>query len=224
MSQMNRFFVIPLLGSLFLSGCFLPGNISGIPGSGKITTVNVPATGFTKVHQSAVGSVTIAQGEEESVSITTDDNLQQYLEAVAENGELVIRNKSKENLAATKGIEISIKIKSLVELRLTGIGSIAARDVKGQELSVKSDGVGSITLQGEVDSLDAHISGVGNFDSTGLDAKNVVIESSGVGASSVKATESIKVNANGIGSVTYSGHPKDKTIKTSGIGKVSEQD
>ena len=131
MSRINHICVILLVGSLLLSGCFLPKTISGIPGSGKITTVNVRASGFTKVHQSAVGTVTISQGEVESVSITTDDNLQQYLEAVVENGELVIRIKSNESLAATNGIKIDIKLKSLEALRLSGVGSITAQRVEG---------------------------------------------------------------------------------------------
>ena len=79
-------------------------------------------------------------------------------------------------------------------------------------------------LQGEINSLDANISGVGDFDSTDLVAKNVVIASSGVGSSSVKATESIKVNHSGVGNVSYSGGPKDKTVKSSGTGQVSEQE
>lgn len=224
MQKASIVYCLSLCGLLFQTGCFLPGYVSGIPGSGTITTVKSSAMGFTKVHQTASGSVAISQGDEESVSITTDDNLQQYLEAVVENGELVIRNKSEQNLAATKGVQISIKLKSLEALRLSGVGSITATGLKCDKLSVRSDGVGSISLQGEANSLDANISGVGNFDSKELDAKYVIVESSGVGSSSVKATESIKVTASGLGSVTYSGRPKDKTVNASGIGKVAETD
>jgi hypothetical protein len=209
-----------LLSTLLFSGC-LPGFVTGIPGSAKITTVKVEATGFTSVHQASVGSVNISLGEEESVSITTDDNLQQYLSATVENGELVIRTKGNESLAPTDGVKIDVKMKALTAIRLSGVGSITAENVKSPELTVKSDGVGSLKLAGEVDKLAVKVDGVGSFDSSKLDAKNVTVESNGVGSTKVKATESIDVKATGVGSVTYYGSPKEKKINASGIGSVS---
>jgi hypothetical protein len=120
-----------LISALLCSGCFLPGYISGIPGSGKITTVKVEAADFNQVHQSSVGSVNISLGEEESVSITTDDNLQQFISAKVENGELVIRTVGDESLSPTQGIQIDVKVKALTAIRLSGVGSITAENVKG---------------------------------------------------------------------------------------------
>lgn len=214
----NSLLMIPVL---FCSGCLISSFSTGIPGSGKITTQKIDASEFTSVHQATVGAVNVTLGDEESVSITTDDNLQQYLSATVENGELVIRNKSEENLAPTNGIQVDVKLKSLTALRLSGVGSITAENVQGPELTVKSDGVGSVRLAGEVEKLTVNIGGVGSFDSSKLDAKTVKVDSSGVGSAKVKATESIEVNASGVGGVTYYGDPKEKTINASGIGSVS---
>lgn len=215
--------LLPLLGSLLLSGCFMRFN-PGIPGSGKVTTVNVPAKDFDRVKNDSVGALHIKLGAEESVSITTDDNLQQYLEAAVEKGELIFRTKSDVSLAPTKGVKFEVTVKSLKGIHQAGVGSVNAEGISGDALDVQMSGVGSVHLSGTTEKLTVIAGGVGSFDSSNLEAKHVDVTSKGVGSTKVKATESIKVKAEGIGGVTYSGKPKDVKVDASGIGKVKAED
>lgn len=220
MNKHSTRLLLPLLSSVLLSGCFLNFN-PGIPGSGKIVTVSVPAKDFDRVQNASVGALHIKVGAEESVKITTDDNLQSLLEAVVENGELVFRTKGKENLAPTNGVKFEVTIKSLKGIQLTGVGSVKAEGIASESLNVKLTGVGSMDLSGSAEKLVVTAEGVGSFDSGGLEAKHVEVTSKGVGSTTVKATESLKVKAEGIGGVTYLGNPRDVKVDASGIGKVS---
>lgn len=221
MTKIHPLLVLPLLGSLLFSGCFIASFNPGIPGSGKIVTVSIPAKEFDRVQNDSVGALHIKLGAEESVSITTDDNLQQYLEAIVENGELIFRTKGKQMLAPTKGVKFEVTVKSLKGIHLAGVGSVNAEGISGDALDVKMSGVGSMNLTGSTLKLTVSSDGVGSFDSSSLEAKNVEVTSSGIGSTKVKATESLKVTASGIGGVSYVGKPKDVKVDASGIGKVT---
>jgi hypothetical protein len=210
-----------LVGLLLQSGCFLSAFVPGIPGSGTVVTVDIPVSEFSKLHHSTVGTVNLKVGAEESVSITTDDNLQSHLEAVVEDGELILRNKGEENLKPTKGIVFDITVKSLKSVRLSGVGSITAEGIAEPELTVNSTGVGSVKVKGSAETLTVNVDGVGSFDSGELEAKTVVVTSTGVGSTKVKATESLSVTATGVGAVTYTGQPKVLNISDTGVGRVS---
>lgn len=208
---------------LLCSGCMV-SIPKGIPGSGKITTVSAPVQGFARIRHTTVGSLTIIQGEEESVKITTDDNLQPYLEVVVEGDELILRNVGDEPLQPTKGIQITVTVVELKAVALTGVGNITASGIEGPSLEVSSSGVGAIQLAGKVEELSVQVDGVGSFDSTELDAKKAKVVSTGVGMTTVKATESIDIKATGVGGVIYYGAPQEKKIDARGIGSVRAGD
>lgn len=224
MSKIHPLLVLPLLSSLLFSGCLI-GNLNpGIPGSGKLVTISIPAKDFDRVQNASVGALQIKVGAEESVSITTDDNLQQHLEAVVENGELVFRTKGNVNLAPTNGVKFEVTVKSLKGIQLTGVGSVTAEGIASDDLAVTLSGVGSMNLSGSADKLTVITDGVGSFDSSKLEAKHVDVTAKGVGSTKLKATESLKVKAKGIGGVTYVGQPREASIDASGIGKVTAGD
>lgn len=224
MAKFHPPLVLSLLSSLLFSGCFIGNFNPGIPGSGKLTTVSIPAKEFDRVQNASVGALHIKVGAEESVSITTDDNLQQYLEAIVDNGELVFRTKGNENLAPTNGVKFEVTVKSLSGIQLTGVGSVTAEGIASDDLAVTLSGVGSMNLSGSAEKLTVITDGVGSFDSSKLEAKHVDVTARGVGSTKVKATESLKVKAKGIGGVTYVGQPREASIDASGIGKVTAGD
>jgi hypothetical protein len=65
---------------------------------------------------------------------------------------------------------------------------------------------------------------VGVLQAFELLTRNLKLSSNGVGAAEVYASESIDIDAKGVGSVQYKGNPKTKNIVSEGIGKVSAVD
>ena len=70
--------------------------------------------------------------------------------------------------------------------------------------------------------MDVKQSGVGNFDAMNLIADKVIVVNSGVGSVSVYATQELSMINSGVGSITYSGDAEIKTMKSSGIGKITK--
>lgn len=71
---MKRFTVILLAISLAIVAC----NISfpsGVQGSGNIVTQFIDVGGFDQVELTTIGNVYIEQGDTESLTIETDDNI-----------------------------------------------------------------------------------------------------------------------------------------------------
>src|SRR5262245_51229407 len=78
--------LILVLGTAVL-GCF-GGN--GIAGSGNVTTESRTVTGFTDIEISGSGKLIVEQGDSEALSITTDDNLMEYIASEVQGSKLTL--------------------------------------------------------------------------------------------------------------------------------------
>ncbi len=102
----------------------------------------------------------------------------------------------------------------------TGVGNIITENIETEILHVTSEGVGNITLKGRTNNMTVSNEGVGNVQAESMIGKNVKVTNEGVGNVSIYASDSINVESNGIGSITYYGNPKVKNIQKYGMGKV----
>jgi hypothetical protein len=66
------------------------------------------------------------------------------------------------------------------------------------------------------------LSGAGNLDGAQLKARQATVDSSGVGAAVVNASDRLDVTLSGVGNVEYIGSPQVQQ-NVSGIGKVSQR-
>ena len=62
--------------------CAVPFDASTVKGSGNVVTKERDVSGFDKVVVSGLGRVIVTQGDEESLTVETDDNLMQYIETL----------------------------------------------------------------------------------------------------------------------------------------------
>jgi hypothetical protein len=223
-----------LLLAFLLAGCG-----KSVSGSGQIKTTTSQVSGAASVKFFGIGQLLISQGDSDSLSITTDDNLLPLLGSRLEGEILTLDQKSGEHLKPTKGIEYGPKLKALEALDWSGAGKVAISDLKVPRLVVLAAGAGEIQLTnvqvddlildlggavqvvaaGQVKNLTVQGSGAGSLDAKSLGAENATVKLSGTGNVTVNATATLDASVSGVGSITYSGTPK-VTQSITGVGKI----
>lgn len=151
--------------------------------------------------------------EKEELIITASEKTHDRMSINFNRSNLLIDSKT----GQSGQISITVRAKSLEKIVNSG-GNISGR-VFSDELHVENQGVGNITLDGEVTSLEIDNSGVGNVNTLDLLAKKVSFDNSGVG--NLKCTAQIvkKGSLSGVGNVKYHADEEARVSK-SGLGSV----
>ncbi|MBN2446103.1 MAG: DUF2807 domain-containing protein [Phycisphaerae bacterium] len=186
-------------------------------GSGVVKTESRAVAAFDRVELTIAATITISVGGEQSMAITTDDNILELITTTVADGHLVIGCEN--TISPSVPITIDISIPSLAEVNLTGAGTISISGVNSETLELAIQGAGDINVSGKVDALAARISGAGNIGAAGLATREAVVRLTGTGSASVSPTETLDAIITGVGSITYAGDP-EVTQKISGIGTV----
>ena len=79
-----KVFGLLTIGLLFITAC----GLGTIQGSGDVITESRDVSGFDSVSLSGIGRVIITQGDDESLTIETDDNLMKYITSEVRDGTL----------------------------------------------------------------------------------------------------------------------------------------
>ena len=105
---------------------------------------------------------------------------------------------------------------------MTGVGNIEAKGIQGERLTIALTGVGNMTIEGNADSLDLMLEGVGSYQGEAFKTKRTTVQSEGVGTAVVNASEQLDVSVSGVGGVEYIGSP---TVQKSGkgLGQVKQK-
>lgn len=199
---------------------------------------------FTKIDADVVAKIKFVQGDADDyrVVLQAPDNYVDLFSFKVEDDELEIdfaeRNVSIES--ANVGMVVyaptlrklensgvaNIRIDSLttdqLEVENKGVGNMRLKGLKLQTIDVDCSGVGNIELMGETERASLECSGVGNIEADGLKALAVKAEVNGVGGIKCFASERLKGDVNGVGSLQYAGQPKEKQLHRNGVGKLSE--
>jgi len=235
-------FITTLLLSLFLisESHAQGGKDKQVKGSGNITTKTIKTEDYDKID--AVGSMDfiLEKGTEGTITVTTDDNLQEYVKITSGGGVLKVTLENYINYNSKHGIIITIPFEEISEASLTGSGDLIGKDViktssfttnltgsgdvvlalDAENIDSKLIGSGDITLSGNTNSLEASVKGSGDFEGKNLEANNTDVSVIGSGDATVTAKKSIRARVNGSGDIKYSGSPEKSEIKSSGSGTI----
>lgn len=201
---------------------------------------------FSQLTFDAAGEVFITQGEACTLRFEGDqDQVQKVKTQVAEDTLTIIFKTDEKGLKKLKwiGEESKVKyfitLKSLSGLTLSGAGNIYADHLSGeslrilhsgegrlilksivyQELNISLEGLGEILLEGEVQSQDVDLSGLGTFKAEDLRSREANVTVSGAGTARVWAEEELNATLTGAGSILFKGQPVlEKTI--TGLGTI----
>lgn len=197
------------------------------------TTETYDVSGFTALDIGIRGTVSLSQGDSESLSITGPDDVLSDIDVSVDNGRLTIqygpRNwierfftgeadavdvdvtmSSIESLSVSGGAEVvgATPIEA-GELRVgvSGAGEIEL-DITADRLRSEISGAGEMHLQGTAESHRIEISGAGTVRAADLETRESSIRVSGAGECEVYATSRLDVAVSGAGTVRYRGEPR----------------
>ena len=218
-----------------LAGCSFGATV----GSGKMATETRAVSGIEAVEFAFIGDMTLRQGEEESLTISGDDNIVPLIKSEVNNGVLRIYAPGVNLAQSVNPLRYDLQVKDLNSVSLTGVGNIMAPALTAERLAATVSGAGTLrvdelaadvfemnlsglgdaNIAGAVDRQEVNLSGAGNYfgDELRSDVADVTI--SGLGNASVWVTEKLDATISGAGSIEYTGDPQ-VTQQVSGVGSV----
>lgn len=248
--DINEFHIIPLavrrLGESIVDSWSSTesnnNNTETVQGTGTNTTNAIPVDHFTKLEIEGVFDVILKQGNESSVIIDADENLQDHIE-VDVRGEVLTISTGKVKIKKSNRAVVTVIFTELKEIVHNGVGDIRSFNtinckdleleiigVGDAELSLNCtnlvleyNGVGDVILDGIVTHAEFEVNGVGDLKAFDLTVENMDLEQNGVGNSEINVTNELSIDFSGVGNIRYTGKPKIKKISKSGIGSVKER-
>lgn len=228
----KKIFAVVLVLAVALSACTINGypitfTNDHINGSGKVVTETREVSGFDKVDLQSIGNLTIVLGEEESLSISADDNLMEYITADVFNDTLEIGMKPNLSLNPSRAIEYTLTVKELSSIVLSGFGNIRAEELSTEDLEVKLSGSGNLTL-GSVRSENAllRISGFGDINVEEMVVDQPTFEITGSGDVEVDQLQAIDLalKISGFGNANLAGVATRQNVQILGSGNYRARD
>jgi hypothetical protein len=197
-------------------------------------------SGFSEVELAGIGDLTIIHGDAEALEIEAEDNLIPYIITEVKNDRLMIYEETGYAFSPTKPIRISITVRSLDALILSGFGNVTASalnlgtlgitlsgsgniemsQLAADSLNVKLSGFGNLTVSGVVPHQEAVINGAGSYIAGDLESESAMAILSGFGNCTLWAKESLDITLSGSGNLNYYGNPSLKQ-DVSGFGQVN---
>jgi hypothetical protein len=189
------------------------------------------------------GRVIITQGDEESLTVETDDNLMQYIETEVRGGTLelgfteddILLRPSKSIIFRLSLIDLTaldssgagkFEIGELdadrLEVTLSGAGDIKIDSLTGTDLVVTVNGAGQVELAGQVKTQEITLNGLGNYVAPDLESQTATVRVPGAGSVTVWVLDTLDVTISGAGGVEYYGSPH-VTQDISGVGSVTSR-
>lgn len=202
---------------LAVAGC----HVGGIMGNGHIITDTRPVADFSEIEANGGFYIEWKSGPP-SLSITTDQNLLQYI--TTENEDHRLRLHSRGNLWPTHHISVVISSPTRAGAKLTGAARLTANQLSGHSFAIESTGAARVHLEGNVDDLVTDMTGASKLDADALQTKTATISSTGASQAGVAVSESLRVSITGAGKVMYSGNPPVVEKHVSGAGSIRHKD
>ena len=237
--KINRLFLIVVFFVIFFSSACSSDMLAG---SGNIVTENRGVSDFERVILSGVGDLIIQEGEEESLALSTDDNLISHVRTEVKNNTLILSfddEAGEMGYKPTDGIKFSLVVKDLDRVDISGTGNVLISQLEtekllvniseagnleiasltAEELIVHQSGSGTVFLSGKVKGQEVTHNGTGSYHAADLMSQTTIINLSGAGGATVWAVETLDVDISGFGNVVYYGNPHI-IQNLSGMGKL----
>lgn len=177
-----------------------------------------------------------------SIELSGDENLVEQVRYELNNGRLVLSANSR--LRCENNLKITLRTSDLKSIQMNdvtkvridrafisdeldvimkGVGSFNADSLYVNSLTVRSEGVGSTNISGKAGKARLESAGVGTINAMDLISDTVYAKLEGVGTINCNPVEYLEGRSFGIGSVLYKEEPANKSISTSGIGRIRKK-
>ncbi|UCD24733.1 MAG: DUF2807 domain-containing protein, partial [Gemmatimonadota bacterium] len=141
----NSLTVAMVAAMIFSAACSSDSDDStDVPGSGEIITETRPVSGYSSVKLLGPALLTIDLNGTESLSVTADENLMQYITSEVQDGELVVGIPDAINALPTEPIWYQLTAETMDELIVVGNSALEFLNVDTDTLYAVLDGNGRI--------------------------------------------------------------------------------
>ena len=194
------------------------GPSEDIIGSGNVVTGNRLVSGFHGIAVSGIGEVILERTGNESLTITSDDNILPRLESEVRNGILFLGPENNVSVSPSQGIVYRLTASTFDEINVSGVVTVTADGINTELLVTNMSGTCIVETDGTADSQDIATSGTSNFNGESLDSRTVDINISGTSHIVVKVSEVLRGLVSGAALVEYIGNPTvDVTVSGSAV-------
>jgi hypothetical protein len=187
-------------------------------GSGQLTTERREVGAFERIESNIGANITVTIGKPQSVSVTYDDNLMEYVTTKVKAGTLIIE--SNHSFSSVEDCEIKIVVPRLELINVGGSGRIEIDGLDADRFTVEIDGSADVVANGKAGELDIEVNGSGNVDTRDLIAGEASVEINGSGDVNLMARDYLTANINGSGDIVYTGDPGHVVKSVNGSGRI----
>lgn len=190
-----------------------PSRPSTIVGSGVVATESRSVSGFTSVSLSGVGRLEAELTGAETLTVTAEENLLQYLASEVRAGTLFLGPVPSPPVQGTREILWTLTAIELRTLTLSNATQAKVLNLDNDLFTVDASGAWNVIVAGETDRQQLSLSGAGNYSAAGLASRVTTVNISGAVNSVIRASERIEGEISGTGLLEYFGDPEvDLTI------------
>lgn len=184
---------------------------------------NLPS--FKSIKSRSAFNLVVEVGKTQSVTIKGDEKFIANVTTEVMGDELIVASREKKrSIKISDSDQVVITVPELSKFKMEGTGTTTLNNLSGPRFDIYYEGVGMLSANGKVKALSLKAQGVGLVDTKDLLAEQVDVKVEGVGAVKVNASDTLRASVQGIGSLTYYGHPRNISRAVEGIGSVSAGD
>jgi hypothetical protein len=212
---------------------------NAIYGSGSLVELEFDNVNFDKLVLTHVYNANIRQGQDFSIILKVDDNIEQYV-SIYQLGEKLYFTLDSENNYSEVTLEAEIVMPDVKMLELSGAthakledftsdnslsvylsgASSVIGDVEVKNLHSQLSGASSIYLTGSGEIVDVSVSGASYVDLADFIGINGYVSMSGASNGKINVEESLQVELSGTSQLWYAGNPQLSIIEISGLAKL----
>ncbi|WP_308911284.1 head GIN domain-containing protein [Pseudokordiimonas caeni] len=191
----------------------------------KTETRDVDA--FTEIEVRGAVTLDLTGGKDQKVTVEAPADYMEKVVTEVKDGKLIIdmeRNKSWWGGNDTEDVTVTITVPTLEALEVGGAVDGKLKDIKADKFSIDVGGAVNISIDGECGDLDVDAAGAADLDLRDFKCKNADVDIAGAGNGRIYASESIRAEISGVGSLTIYGKPAKVKKEINGIGSISDAD
>lgn len=182
------------------------------------------APAFTSIQLKGPISIDVQAGKAQGITVRGTPKFVAMVVTEVVDGELRVYLREKDVKKMNGDPRVIVTVPNLRGFNMEGAGETVLRDIRGDRFEVNYRGAGSMTISGAVKQLTLQAQGVGEVDARKLIAQDADVNFQGIGSVQIHVTGKLDARVNGMGELSYYGHPRTVNKSVSGIGSVQAGD
>ncbi|HEY5810986.1 MAG TPA: head GIN domain-containing protein [Povalibacter sp.] len=180
---------------------------------------------FHSIEVEGATRLEITVGAPASLEIEGRELWVKRVETDVREGVLYIKSQRKDwvTIGTSPRLKIRIGVPKLASLGLEGGNDVRLSGFNGGSTKFRVAGATDLRGSGRLDELNIFMAGAGHVDMSQLVAKAADVTVAGVGSVLVHPAESLNATMNGVGTIFYSGSPREVSTHMNGLGAIGRR-